>query len=74
LAKIENFSWLLDGKIASGRDGRAVRLVTTKPGRLIFSKGSAANTFKAGEQLEILDVAVGDRVEIPLCVSGNGRR
>jgi len=74
LAKIENFPWLLDGKMAVQRPHIAgVRILATRPGRLIFPKGSVEKVFRTGYEAEILDLAIGDRIEIPLSVAGYGQ-
>lgn len=74
LAKIENFPWLLDGKMTALRHSiSGARIMATRPGRLIFPKGSVEKIFRAGDEIEIMDLAIGDRIEIPLSVAGHGR-
>lgn len=74
LAKIENFPWLMDGKLAAQRQSVAgARIMATRPGRLIFPKGSVVNLFRTGDEVEIWDLAIGDRIEIPLSAAGYDR-
>jgi hypothetical protein len=66
LPKMENFPGLFDGKVVqSPRTAASARIVTTGPGRMVFAARAEA-LFAPNEELVVLDVGPGDRIEIPL--------
>ena len=66
LPKMENFPGLFDGKVVQNRrSSTSTRIVTTQPGSMVFA-ARAESIFAPNEELVVLDVGPGDRIEIPL--------
>ena len=66
LPKMENFPGLFDGKVVQNpRTSASTRIVTTQPGSMVFA-ARTESLFAPNEDLVVLDVGPGDRIEIPL--------